>query len=103
MDDRPAGRAVRHLTISGRVQGVWYRGWTVARAAELGLDGWVRNRRDGTVEALVAGPTEAVERLIADCRQGPPSARVTEVRARPAADGGLADPGPGGFHQRATR
>lgn len=71
-------RAVR-LRISGRVQGVWYRGWTVERAGALGLDGWVRNRRDGGVEAVVCGTCEAVERMILACRRGPPAAHVESV------------------------
>ena len=55
--------AVR-VRISGRVQGVWYRGWAVDTARNLGVQGWVRNRRDGTVEALFAGPLEAVQRMV---------------------------------------
>ncbi len=83
--------------INGRVQGVWYRGWTVETARALGLSGWVRNRADGSVEALFAGPEGAVDRMLAACQDGPPSARVSGV-AVSAAD----DPGPGGFEQRAT-
>jgi acylphosphatase len=60
-------------------------------------DGWVRNRRDGTVEALVAGPAEAVARVIAACRRGPPAARVAQVR-----DSAADDPGPIGFERRPT-
>ena len=67
------------LRISGRVQGVWYRGWTVDRATELGLAGWVRNLTDGTVEVLANGPREAVDRLIDVCRKGPKLARVDDV------------------------
>lgn len=70
---------VRRLIVHGRVQGVWYRGWTVDQAGALGLDGWVRNRRDGTVEILVSGPDAAVEALAARCREGPPAARVDRV------------------------
>jgi len=65
--------------ISGRVQGVWFRGWTVDEAAARGLDGWVRNRRDGTVEAVFQGPPETVDAMIALCWQGPPAARVDAV------------------------
>jgi len=72
------------VRISGRVQGVWYRGWTVQRANELGLAGWVRNRADGSVEALFAGPATVVDRMVADCRDGPPAARVREVRVEAA-------------------
>ncbi len=67
------------VVISGRVQGVWYRGWTVEAARARGLDGWVRNRRDGSVEAVFAGTPEAVAEMIAVCRQGPPMARVVAV------------------------
>jgi acylphosphatase len=65
--------------IYGRVQGVWYRGWTVATASDLGLAGWVRNRRDGSVEALFVGPPDVIETMLAQCRKGPPTARVDEV------------------------
>jgi acylphosphatase len=68
-----------HLRIEGRVQGVGYRYWAADRARELGLVGWVRNRRDGTVEAVISGPDAAVERMIALFRQGPPDAAVTAV------------------------
>jgi len=72
-------RLTRRLIISGRVQGVGFR-WSVhAEAKALGLDGWVRNRRDGTVEALISGAPEAVEALTAWAFQGPPSARVDRV------------------------
>ncbi len=67
------------LVITGRVQGVWYRGWTVSRAQELGLAGWVRNVTDGSVEALVNGPKDRVDWLIALCRTGPPAAKVDTV------------------------
>ena len=52
----PAGQTALRVVIEGRVQGVWFRAWTVEAASGRGLDGWVRNRRDGTVEALFAGP-----------------------------------------------
>ncbi|MCB9477058.1 MAG: acylphosphatase [Deltaproteobacteria bacterium] len=71
-----------HLYISGRVQGVWYRGSTQSRAAALGLDGWVRNLPDGRVEAHVQGPQGKVNELIAWCRQGPPAAIVDDVEVR---------------------
>ena len=76
-------RAVR-LRISGRVQGVWFRGWTCQQAIARGLAGWVRNRRDGSVEALLVGPPGAVEAMIAACRHGPTHARVDEVVQEPA-------------------
>lgn len=86
-----------HVLVEGRVQGVWYRGWTVDTASALGLHGWVRNLADGRVEAVFLGPDAAVESMLAACRQGPPAARVTAVHAEPWAD----HPGHG-FHQRAT-
>jgi acylphosphatase len=67
--------------IRGRVQGVWYRGWTVDQARRLGVSGWVRNRRDGSVEAVFSGPEQAVRAAIELCRQGPPGALVREVTA----------------------
>jgi acylphosphatase len=67
------------VKIRGRVQGVWYRGWTVDQARRLGLSGWVRNRRDGSVEAVFSGPEQAVRAAIELCRQGPPAAQVREV------------------------
>ena len=70
------------LRISGRVQGVWYRVSTRDRARDLGLAGWVRNRPDGTVEALAEGPREALETLRRWCHKGPPHARVNSVDAQ---------------------
>lgn len=67
------------LRITGRVQGVAYRDWMVRAARAAGIVGWVRNRADGSVEALVAGSTDAVDALIASCRRGPPMARVDNV------------------------
>ena len=88
---------VRRLTIHGRVQGVWYRGWAVEAARALGLSGWVRNRRDGSVEMLVEGAPEAVEAMIARCREGPPAARVARVEVE---DSDQATPA--GFEARPT-
>ena len=73
----------RHLRVHGRVQGVWYRGWTVETARSLGLSGWVRNRLDGTVEAFVQGDDVEVERFIDLAHGGSPGARVTEVKVTP--------------------
>lgn len=91
--DRKAVRAV----IKGRVQGVWYRAWTVETAGRFGLSGWVRNRSDGTVEALFAGAAHAVDRMLEACREGPPAAVVHDILVEPHDD-----PGPGGFEQWAT-
>ena len=77
--------AIRHVIIRGRVQGVGYRAWTEYTARDHGLEGWVRNRRDGSVEAVFAGPSEAVDAMVAACRRGPPGARVDAVDELPAA------------------
>ena len=87
----------RRLIVTGRVQGVWYRGWTVDQARALGLDGWVRNRRDGSVEIFVAGPEHAVAELIRRCHEGPPAARVERVAVEESEE-----PAPTGFDQRPT-
>ncbi len=65
--------------ISGRVQGVWFRAWIEGEAGKHMLDGWVRNRRDGSVEALFHGPEPAVDRMLVACRIGPPAARVEDI------------------------
>ena len=70
---------IRRVTIRGRVQGVGYRAWVDRQARRLGLQGWVRNRRDGSVEAVFEGAEEVVTNMIASCRRGPPSSRVDEV------------------------
>lgn len=72
--------AARHVTISGRVQGVGYRAWVERQAVARGLSGWVRNRRDGAVVAVFSGEAQAVEAMIADCRIGPRAAFVLDVR-----------------------
>ena len=72
------------VRIEGRVQGVWYRGWAVQQATSRGLRGWVRNRADGSVEALLAGPPAVVDAMLAACRQGPPAARVSRITVQPA-------------------
>lgn len=69
-----------HLWISGRVQGVFFRSSTQQQARARGLTGWVRNTPDGRVEAEIQGVPGAVERLIAECRSGPPAAHVTDVQ-----------------------
>ena len=85
------------VVITGRVQGVWYRGWTVDEALERGLSGWVRNRRDGSVEALFSGPEAAVRAMIERCREGPPAARVDEI-----VELSERAPAEAGFRQRPT-
>ena len=87
-----------HVTIEGRVQGVAYRAWTERTARALELSGWVRNRRDGTVEAVFCGEAKMVDRMVALCGEGPPVARVSAVRMLPPAD----DPPPPLFQVLAT-
>lgn len=88
--------AVR-LRITGRVQGVGYRAWAVQEGTRLGVRGWVCNRRDGSVEALVSGDDDAVAAMIAACREGPYAARVSDVSSADARDEGCV-----GFTARAT-
>lgn len=82
-------RIVR-LRIAGRVQGVGYRAFVADQARARALAGWVRNRRDGAVEALVAGNAAAIDELIAACRRGPPAARVGDIQIE-AIEAGQAD------------
>jgi acylphosphatase len=72
--------AIRQVLIRGRVQGVGYRAWVDHVATTRHLEGWVRNRRDGSVEALFAGPEDVVSGMIESCRRGPSSARVEAVQ-----------------------
>ena len=69
----------RQLRIHGRVQGVFYRGWSRDEALSLGLGGWVRNRSDGSVEMLIRGEEEVVAAMIERCRAGPPAAHVERI------------------------
>jgi acylphosphatase len=71
--------AIQQVMIRGQVQGVGYRAWVEEQARASKLEGWVRNRRDGSVEALFAGPPMVVAEMVALCRHGPPSARVDSV------------------------
>jgi acylphosphatase len=71
---------IYHVTIRGRVQGVGYRAWVEYEATARHLEGWVRNRRDGSVEAVFAGAEDVVSAMIASCRRGPPLARVDAVQ-----------------------
>ena len=75
------GRKVR---LYGRVQGVFFRQWTVKKASTLGVNGWVHNARDGSVEAHLAGEEGAVAQLIEHMRHGPPQARIDDVMVEPA-------------------
>ena len=85
------------LVISGRVQGVFFRDWTVDTARGLGLSGWVRNRHDGTVEAHAEGDAAAIASLVQAAHRGPDRARVDRVQVSAVADEGCA-----GFHRRPT-
>jgi len=85
------------LRIEGRVQGVGFRWWVMETAAGLSLDGWVRNRRDGTVEILAIGEQPALDALAEACRDGPSGAVVRAVEVYSAGDDGSE-----GFEQKAT-
>src|SRR5258708_27682147 len=78
------GGAIRQVVVTGRVQGVGYRAWVEHEATRRNLEGWVRNRRDGSVEALFTGPEQVVSAMIEACRRGPSSARVEAVREETA-------------------
>ena len=84
-----ANNITKHLRIFGRVQGVYYRAWTVQTATDLGLTGWVRNRKDGSVEAIATGPKDTVERLITACYQGPERAKVETIQITDGVDESL--------------
>jgi acylphosphatase len=80
-----SGEISVNVRIRGRVQGVWYRGWTVDEAERRGLRGWVRNRRDGSVEAVLCGPAAIIDDMIEAFWEGPPAARVESVDRSQAA------------------
>ena len=88
----------RRLVITGRVQNVFYRNWFVEQASALGLDGWVRNRADNSVEAVVQGPSEAVDVIVSQAREGSPASRVADVAVSDDAPAETLD----GFEKRAT-
>ncbi|MEJ1158743.1 acylphosphatase [Prosthecomicrobium sp. N25] len=76
--------ASRRVVVVGRVQGVGYREWTRRTASRLGVSGWVRNRRDGSVEALLSGEASAIERMLEAMRAGPPAACVDGLTSEPS-------------------
>ena len=78
-----AAAVILHVTVRGKVQGVGYRAFAVYAAGSLGLEGWVRNRKDGTVEAVVAGSAAALDKFVAECRRGPTVARVESIDVKP--------------------
>jgi acylphosphatase len=73
---------MRRIVIRGRVQGIGFRAWTEYTALERGLQGWVRNRHDSSVEALFVGPSDAVAAMIVACHQGPPGSRIDGIDQR---------------------
>jgi len=85
------------VRIQGRVQGVGYRYWVARQARLIGIDGWVRNRRDGSVEAVFAGTDNALQKMLVACHKGPTMAQVTRFQETPY-DG----PVEAGFHMRET-
>ncbi len=90
-------REAARLMIRGLVQGVGYRWWTEREARRLVLDGWVRNRTDGSVEVLAIGPGDAIDSLAEACRQGPRGAAVASVERQTSDDDGSR-----GFRSRPT-
>ncbi len=85
-----SGNIARHVIIRGRVQGVGFRAFVEIEAERLSLRGWVRNRRDNSVEAVFAGPVTDVDAMVAVCRRGPTSARVDDIEIRDASARDLA-------------
>jgi acylphosphatase len=77
-----SAQVIRHVVIRGRVQGVGYRAFTEDTAIDHGLAGWVRNRRDGGVEAVFAGAPDRVAEMLEACRRGPPGSRVHSMEER---------------------
>lgn len=92
-----SNRVIRHIVVRGRVQGVGYRAFVEDEAYQRGLQGWVRNRRDGAVEAVFAGPVAEVEAAIEACRRGPLPARVSALDQREGTEADLAACRGGGF------
>jgi len=90
-----APERICHVVIRGRVQRVGFRAWTEYAAEDLQLEGWVRNRRDGAVEAVFAGSPEDVAAMVEACRRGPPGARVESVDQREGSPDDLALRNPG--------
>jgi acylphosphatase len=97
MAAQPTATRTVHVHIEGRVQGVSFRYWTERVATKLGLDGWVRNRRDGSVEAVFSGAADAVAEMLQRCHDGPPAARVDHLNVVDEDD-----PPPAGFEVKPT-
>lgn len=73
-----------HVTVTGKVQGVWYRAWVLGAAQKLGLYGWVRNLRNGDVEAVFCGSEQLVDQMLEQCWQGSPHCDVKNITSKPA-------------------
>lgn len=91
-----------HIRIQGRVQGVFYRQWTMSEACARGLSGWVRNRVDGSVEAVFKGETDVINDMVRACKRGSPRAFVTKVEYQPAPDAEMEPVVDGVFDQKRT-
>ena len=91
-----------HIRIHGRVQGVFYRQWTMTEARARGLSGWVRNRVDGTVEAVFKGETSVIADMVKACKRGSPRAFVTKVEYQLTPDAVMEEIVDGTFHQKRT-
>ena len=91
-----SGNIIRHIVVRGQVQGVGYRAFVEQEAHRRGLHGWVRNRRDGSVEAIFSGPRNEVEAVIEACQRGPFSARVSELDQRDGTEADLLEVTKGG-------
>ncbi len=91
-----------HVRIHGRVQGVFYRQWTMSEARARGLSGWVRNRTDGTVEAVFKGDEAVVRDMFQACRRGSPRAFVTKIEYQLAPDAPMEEVVDGVFEQKRT-
>ncbi|NKB49555.1 MAG: acylphosphatase [Alphaproteobacteria bacterium] len=102
MNDTESPPDAVQVRIYGRVQGVWFRGWMVKVAQDLDLAGWVRNRSDGSVEALLVGRPADVETMIGRCRKGPPTARVDDIVLEKAGNAPLDEISAAGFRQLPT-
>jgi acylphosphatase len=92
---REEAEIIRHVLVRGKVQGVGFRAFVEHHAIQRGLSGWVRNRRDGSVEAVFAGPAKSVEGMIAACRIGPLSGRVDTLDQRDGTEDELKARAPG--------
>jgi acylphosphatase len=86
------GRRILRLRISGRVQGVGFRAFVADEAESRGLDGWVRNRADGSVEAVIAGKSDIADEMVETCRRGPRGSRVENVAIGEASESDIGEP-----------